>query len=44
MLVLRDGRVDLYGARDEVLAQIAPPNIRRMVPPAPGAPAVQAGA
>ncbi len=36
MLVLRDGRVELFGSRDEVLAQIAPANIRRMVPPAPG--------
>lgn len=33
MLVLRDGRVELYGPRDEVLAKIAPANVRRMVPP-----------
>lgn len=33
MLVLRGGRVELYGPRDEVLAKIAPPNVRRMVPP-----------
>ncbi|HVF95060.1 MAG TPA: type I secretion system permease/ATPase [Sphingomonas sp.] len=43
MLVLRDGRVELFGPRDEVLAKIAPPNMRRMVPPAPGAPATQTG-
>ena len=35
MLVLREGRVELFGARDEVLAKISPANIRRMVPPAP---------
>jgi ATP-binding cassette subfamily C protein len=34
MLVLRAGRVELYGPRDEVLAKIAPPGVRRMVPPA----------
>ncbi|MEG3125461.1 type I secretion system permease/ATPase [Sphingomonas sp. GB1N7] len=34
MLVLRAGRVELFGARDEVLAKIAPPNVRRIVPPA----------
>lgn len=33
MLVLRAGRVELYGPRDEVLAKIAPPGVRRMVPP-----------
>lgn len=36
MMVLRDGRVELYGPRDEVLAKIAPPNVRRMVPAAQG--------
>ncbi|WP_235535115.1 type I secretion system permease/ATPase [Sphingomonas sp. Leaf339] len=34
LLVLRDGRVELYGPRDEVLPKIAPPNLRRMVPQA----------
>lgn len=33
MLVMRDGRAELYGPRDEVLATIAPANVRRMVPP-----------
>lgn len=43
MLVLRDGRVELFGPRDEVLAKIVPPNVRRMVPTAAGMPAAQGG-
>jgi len=34
MLVLRDGRVDLFGPRDEVMPKIAPVNVRRVTPPA----------
>jgi ATP-binding cassette subfamily C protein len=34
MLVLRDGRAEIYGPRDEVLPKIAPPNLRRVTPPA----------
>lgn len=30
MLVLRDGKPELYGPRDEVLPKIAPANVRRM--------------
>ena len=33
ILVLRDGRVEMFGPRDEVLPRIAPANVRRVVPP-----------
>jgi ATP-binding cassette subfamily C protein len=33
ILLLRDGRIDLFGSRDEVLAKIAPPNQRRVTAP-----------
>lgn len=33
ILVMRDGRMEMFGPRDEVLAKIAPPNLRRV--PAP---------
>lgn len=33
MLVLREGRAEIYGPRDEVLPKIAPPNLRRVAPP-----------
>lgn len=33
ILVMKDGRMELFGPRDEVLAKIAPPNLRRV--PAP---------
>jgi ATP-binding cassette subfamily C protein len=33
LLVLRGGRLELDGPRDEVLAKITPANLRRMVPP-----------
>ncbi|MES3057711.1 type I secretion system permease/ATPase [Sphingomonas faeni] len=36
MLVLREGRVDLYGPRDEVLSKIAPANLRRVPAPSTG--------
>jgi ATP-binding cassette subfamily C protein len=36
ILVLRDGRAELFGPRDEVLATIAPPGVRRMTPPGTG--------
>jgi ATP-binding cassette subfamily C protein len=36
MLVLRDGRVELYGPRDQVLAKVAPASALRMVSPGPG--------
>ena len=36
ILVLRDGRAELFGPRDEVLAKIAPPGVRRMTPPGTG--------
>lgn len=44
MLVIRDGRADLFGTRDEVLAKIAPSNVRRMVPPPTDGSAAQGGA
>ena len=34
MLVLREGRVEHFGTRDEVLPKITPPNVRRIVPQA----------
>ncbi len=34
MLVLRDGRVEHFGPRDEVLPKVTPANIRRVVPQA----------
>ncbi|MGY2734594.1 type I secretion system permease/ATPase [Sphingomonas sp. UYP23] len=37
IVVLRDGRIELFGPRDEVLNKLAPPNVRRVVPPAKGA-------
>ena len=33
ILVLRDGRVELFGPRDEVLPKVAPANLRRVPPP-----------
>jgi len=33
MLMLREGRVEIYGPRDEVLPKIAPANLRRVAPP-----------
>lgn len=33
ILVLRDGRIDLFGPRDAVLPKVAPANIRRVAPP-----------
>ena len=32
LLVLRDGKVELYGARDAILPKIAPPALRRVAP------------
>lgn len=32
ILVLRDGRVDLYGPRDEIVPKVTPPALRRVVP------------
>jgi ATP-binding cassette subfamily C protein len=32
MLVLREGRVDLFGPRDEILPKVAPANLRRVEP------------
>ncbi|VVT02274.1 Alkaline protease secretion ATP-binding protein AprD [Sphingomonas sp. EC-HK361] len=37
ILVLRDGRVEMFGPREEVLPRIAPANVRRVVPPPPAA-------
>jgi ATP-binding cassette subfamily C protein len=38
ILVLRDGKTELFGPRDEVLAKVAPPSIRQMPkPPVVGA-------
>lgn len=37
MLLLRDGRAELYGPRDEVLAKIGPPQVRRIQPVAANA-------
>jgi len=33
ILVMRDGRMEMFGPRDEVLAKIAPPNLRRVPVP-----------
>lgn len=37
LLLLRDGRVELYGPRDEILPKIAPPPVRRVPAAAPAA-------
>jgi len=37
LLVLRDGRVELFGPRDEVLPKLMPANVRRMPQAVPGA-------
>jgi len=37
LLVLRDGRVELFGQRDEVLPKLVPSNVRRMPQAVPGA-------
>ena len=38
IMVLRDGRAELFGPRDEILAKVAPPAVRHMPsPPAAGA-------
>ncbi|MFA5990135.1 MAG: hypothetical protein WC803_11085 [Sphingomonas sp.] len=33
ILVLRDGRIELYGPRDEIVPKVAPAALRRVVPP-----------
>jgi PrtD family type I secretion system ABC transporter len=42
LMVLRDGRIDLYGQRDEVLQRLNAPHLRLAPNPAQGAPASQA--
>ena len=42
LMVLREGRVDLYGPRDEVLQRLNAPHLRLAPSPASGAPANQA--
>lgn len=38
ILVMRDGRVDLFGPRDEIVPKVAPAALRRVVPPPPPTP------